>query len=65
MIGDYVHIGRAAEIMGVCKRTLVRWEDDGLIKVSRSSLGHRIYRTKDLPRILAHCYGRRAPARQK
>jgi DNA-binding transcriptional MerR regulator len=63
MLGDYVHIGQAAKLISVVPQTLIRWEEAGLIKISRDSLGKRIYRKKDLPRMFELCYGRRAPGR--
>ena len=65
MIGEYIHIGEAARILGIHPHTLLRWEKAGLCKISRDSLGKRIYRKEDLPKLFSKCYGRKAPGRKE
>lgn len=36
-------ISEFAELLGVCTRTLRRWDEDGLLKAYRTSTGHRFY----------------------
>lgn len=47
--GDVVGSRRAAEILGVDERTIVRWSDDGALPVAyRTRGGHRRYLTREL-----------------
>src|SRR5262249_4889922 len=35
--------GKAAELLGVCRHTLRRWEDQGRVSCERTATGHRRY----------------------
>lgn len=42
----------AAEKIGVCRRTLFRWEKAGLIKIAkRNYINHRVYTKEDVENI--------------
>jgi len=43
-----VSIGKAAGVLGVCRHTLRRWEDEGRLSCERTASGHRRY---DLSRL--------------
>ena len=50
---DYISIGKAAKIIGVCVSTLRLWEKKGKIKSLRNPFSnHRIYKIEDLKAIL-------------
>ena len=46
-------IGDAARETGIAAHVLRRWEDEGILKPARDSLGHRRYRPEDLSRATA------------
>jgi len=48
-------ISAAARLLGVCTKTLIRWEQAGLIKSRRADwwTGHRFFRDADLRRLRA------------
>ena len=58
-VDDWVHIGTAANILGVAPMTIRRWERKGHITPKRDDMGHRIYRKRDLQVMYHRCYGRR------
>ena len=55
---DYVLIGEAADILGVAKETIRRWEKRGLLLCERDENGKRVFRRGDLRPMLIHCYGK-------
>jgi transcriptional regulator with XRE-family HTH domain len=48
-----LHIGRAAEAVGVSPSALRRWEREGLVRPRRSESGYRIYSADDVARLRA------------
>lgn len=46
--------GQVAELLGVSVDTVRRWCDEGRLKTTRSSGGHRLVSGKDLARYLSH-----------
>jgi hypothetical protein len=45
----YVSIGKAARHWGVCRATLRRWADRGVVDFERTPTGHRRFRVEDRP----------------
>ena len=43
----YVSIGKAARHWGVCRATLRRWADRGVVDFERTPTGHRRFRVED------------------
>ena len=51
---DYLSINQAAQIIGVSKATLRRWDNQGKLKAIKHPLtGYRLYEKKDLDRFLS------------
>ena len=48
-----LHIGRAAEAVGVSPSALRRWEREGLVRPRRSESGYRLYSADDVARLHA------------
>lgn len=44
----YVNIGRAAEMLGVSRTTLRRWDASGRLRAERTPSGHRRYKTSEV-----------------
>src|SRR5262245_22180447 len=56
-----VRIGQAATLLGVSVDTLRRWEEEGRLRVKRSSGGQRLVSVADVRRLLGD---RRSPQRR-
>jgi len=48
---DYVRIGTAADALGVSVSTIKRYTEEGLLTVSRTDGGHRLYSSAQLEAI--------------
>ena len=44
--------GNASRLLGVCARTLHRWEQQGVLHPLRTHGGHRRYRLSELEQVL-------------
>ena len=54
-VNDYLTVGEAAEIIGVSKDTLRRWDRAGKLVARRHPItSYRLYLRRDLDGILAH-----------
>ena len=52
-INEYVTVGQAAELLGVSKDTLRRWDRAGRLKARRHPItGYRLYLRKELDVLL-------------
>ena len=49
--GDLISIGEAARRLGVSVNTLRRWDDNGLIRSTRTLGGQRRFLTEDVERV--------------
>ena len=56
-----VSIGEAAEILGVARNTLRRWEDAGDLTAKRTVGGHRRYSLADLQHLVSEKSGDHTP----
>jgi molybdopterin-binding protein len=56
-----IRIGQAATLLGVSVDTLRRWEQDGQLRVKRSSGGQRLVSVADVRRLL----GKRRPQQRR
>lgn len=53
MIDDeLIDITKAAKKLGVCKKTIRDWTNDGRLPCVRTLGGHRRFRTSDIERVL-------------
>ena len=50
---DYIWVGEASEILGVCKETLRNWDKNGKLKSYRHSMSKfRLYKKEDIYTLL-------------
>ncbi len=42
-MNEYISSGKAAELMGITRRTLIRWEEQGILESQRDKNGNRYY----------------------
>lgn len=50
---DFLRVGEAAQLLGVCNQTLRNWDRDGKLKAYRHSLSsYRLYKRKELENLL-------------
>lgn len=47
-----INIKEAAELLGVCARTLKNWDDAGKLKAYKTIGGHRRYKMSDLEKTM-------------
>ncbi len=45
---QYISIGKAAKLLGVCTNTLLNWEDSGIVTPFKTDGGHRRYNRDDI-----------------
>jgi putative resolvase len=50
---NFLNPRQAASLLGVCTKTLLRWEAAGLLKPHRTPGGHRRYVLAELSALLA------------
>ena len=51
---DFITVGEAAEIIGVCSATLRNWDRSGKLKAIRNPMNrYRLYRRDDIEALLA------------
>lgn len=50
---ELVPIGKAAHLLGVSTRTIIRWTDAGRLPATLTAAGHRRYRLTDVETIRA------------
>ena len=51
----HIAIGEASKILGVCVKTLRRWDKDGKIHCYRTPGGHRRFAIIEIERIIPGC----------
>jgi excisionase family DNA binding protein len=50
---DYLRVGEAAKLLGVCSETLRNWDKEGKLKAYRHTMSnYRLYKLVDLNKIL-------------
>jgi DNA (cytosine-5)-methyltransferase 1 len=50
---DYLRVGDAAKLLGVCIQTLRNWDRDGKLKAYRHTMSsYRLYKREDLENLL-------------
>lgn len=51
-VADWLTPAQACDILGVEKRSLIRWEKQGIVEMYRTPGGHRRYKRADIEGIL-------------
>lgn len=51
-MNEYIRVGIAAELLGVCTETIRRWDNDGKISCHRTVGGHRRIAMLEIKRVL-------------
>jgi len=65
MLNEYMTVGEAAELLGVSKDTLRRWDRAGKLKARRHPItGYRLYLKSDLKTLLRQIAGKATTRRR-
>ena len=51
-MSKYINVTKAAEILGVCTKTLRKWDDEGVLKAYKTPKGHRRYIQSELDALV-------------
>lgn len=54
---EYLSLAETAELVGKCKETLRRWDNEGILKAVREPVSnYRVYRKKDVQQLLGNLF---------